>query len=685
METKKYEFRIKGLDCPNCALKVEEALKKEAFMKDVHLNFMDKKLSFKLEEVIEEPILINKINEIIDQIEPGVVIEPITREEQEVKKDKDYSLIIMLAITVISIILAKIFPHFEIAFMILAYVLVGFSVLKKSIINLFKGHLFDENFLMSLATLGAIYVGSYHEALAVMLFYQIGEFLQDRAIQASTNSIKSLVAIKSDEANVLVNGEIVVKKVEDVQIGDELVVKAGERIPLDGKIIDGIAHIDNAALTGESMPETKVIGNQVLAGGINLDKTFKMEVTKADQDSTVNKILNMVQEASAKKSASEKFITKFAKVYTPIVVLLAIIFLVVMVMLNGMGSFNLYLQRACTFLVISCPCALVVSIPLGIFAGVGKASKMGVLVKGGNYLELLPEVNNIVLDKTGTITKGQFEITDVSSPDVLKLAAYGEAYSNHPIAKVIIEKYGKSRLELDELKDYEEIAGEGIKVSYQGKDLLVGNYRLLKHFNIEAPEISEVGTVIYVSYNQKYQGYLIIRDQLKKDSFKAISELQKMHKNITILSGDNQKVVDQVKNELHLKNGYGDLLPQDKMQHLEAIIKKGKTMFIGDGINDAPSIMRADVGVAMGALGSDAAIEASDIVLMGDDLTSVVNTFKLANKTRKINYQNIAFAIGIKVLVLITSALGITSMWLGVFADVGVTLIAILNALRILK
>lgn len=556
-------------------------------------------------------------------------------------------------------------------FFFAAYIIAGLEVLKDALKNILKGQVFDENFLMSIATIGAICVGEYPEAVMVMLLYRIGEYFQDKAVEKSRHSISELMDIRPDYANL--DG----KKVspESVKIGDIITVNTGEKVPLDGIISEGQASIDTSALTGESIPKSVKAGDAISSGCINCDGVLKIKVTKLFEESTVSKILNLVENASAKKAQAEKFITKFAKIYTPVVVILALIIAVIPPLILD-TSFIVWVKRALTFLVISCPCALVISIPLSFFAGIGIASRKGILIKGSNYVEVLAKTSAVVFDKTGTLTEGVFKVTQIVSdnPDILKYAAYAESSSSHPIAKAIKAAYGK---EIPENNDIKEIAGMGIKAIVDGKEVLVGNSKLIKVEPIET-----MGTVVYVSIDRKFQGCIVISDEIRKDSYSAIANLKKSGIFTEMLTGDSKAAAENVEEILGLDKVYAELLPENKVEKIEELIStsKGRVLFVGDGINDAPVLTRADVGIAMGGLGSDAAIEAADVVIMDDKPSKVVDAIEIAKKTITIVKQNIAFAIGVKVLFLILGGLGLMTMWGAVFADVGVTFIAVLNA-----
>ena len=578
-------------------------------------------------------------------------------------------------------------------FFLVAYLITGGDVLLKACKNIIKGKAFDENFLMSIATIGALAIGEYPEAVMVMFLYQIGEFLQDKAVEKSKNSISSLMNLRPDYANVCKNDVISKKSPEEVNIGDIIVVKTGEKVALDGTITNGEAYIDTSALTGESYPRKVQTGDEILSGCVVDNGYIKIKVSKSFGESTVSKILELVENAGAKKANTENFITRFAKIYTPIVVICAL-FLAVLPPLLFHADFSVWFSRALTFLVISCPCALVISVPLGFFAGIGGASKVGILIKGSKYLEALSKVGTAVFDKTGTLTKGKFEVVKINSTDgtaeneILKLAATAENYSNHPIAISIKEAY-KGNIDTEKVSDISEISGKGIKVKIEDNEILIGNDRLMSEFAIEYPKTSDIGTVIYVAKNKQVAGFIVLADKIKESSKQAISILKKLAIQTVILSGDDQDVVNNVSFTLKTDKAFGKLMPADKVEKLEQLIsnsKKNKTvLFAGDGINDAPVLRRADIGVAMGAMGSDSAIEAADVIIMDDNPLKIVTGISISKKTMTIVKQNITFAIFIKLLFLILGAFGIMTMWGAVFADVGVTLIAVANSLRALK
>ena len=577
---------------------------------------------------------------------------------------------------------------------IASYIIVGMEIIKKAIRNIARGKVFDENFLMTVATIGAFGIGEFPEAVAVMLFYQVGELFQSYAVDKSRKSISSLMDIRPDFANVERNGKMQKVEPDDVKIGEIIVVKPGEKIPLDGYIVDGKSSLDTKALTGESLPIEASEGKEVLSGSINLNGLIKIKVTKEFGESTVSKILDLVENASSKKSKSENFITKFARYYTPIVVIIALILAIFPPLIIQGTTFSDWLYRALSFLVVSCPCALVISIPLSFFGGIGGASKMGILIKGSNYLEQLANTEIIVFDKTGTLTKGVFEVQkvkaiDTSEEELLKITAYAENYSNHPISLSVKKAYGK---EIDEkqIVKAQELSGLGIVARIGEQDVLVGNEKLMNENQIKFTKCSDIGTILYVAIEKKYAGYIVISDKVKEDAINTIKNLKKSNiKQTVMLTGDRKNVGESVARELGIDKVYTELLPDGKVEKVESLLKqkseKGKLAFVGDGINDAPVLAISDIGIAMGGLGSDAAIEAADIVLMTDEPSKIVNAIQLSKRTMRIVKENIIFAISIKILVLILSAFGLSTMWEAVFADVGVSVIAIINALRVLR
>jgi len=579
------------------------------------------------------------------------------------------------------------------AIFIVAYIVVGSEVVIKAIKNIMQGQVFQESFLMTVATVGALIIGEYPEAIAVMLFYQVGEYFQSYAVAKSRKSIANLMDIRPDHANVKRGDELVKVHPDEVAIGDIIVVRAGEKIPLDGRVLDGNSMIDTSALTGESVPREVGVGSEALSGCINVNGVLTIEVTKEFGESTVSKILDLVENASSKKANTENFITKFARVYTPIVMAAALLIAVIPPLVSG-GAWDDWIYRALTFLVVSCPCALVVSIPLSFFGGIGGASRRGVLVKGSNYLEALAQTEIVVFDKTGTLTKGVFNVQEVnavgiSEDDLLELTAYVESYSNHPISLSLKTAYGKD-IDNERIKEVEEIAGHGVSAMVDGRNIFAGNTKLMRKIGVEYSQDEIVGTAVHVAIDGQYAGYIVIADEVKEDAAEAIRLLKKANIRQTVmLTGDARSVGEKVAKELGLDKVYTELLPGDKVEKVEELLKqkstKGKLAFVGDGINDAPVLARADIGIAMGGLGSDAAIEAADVVIMTDEPSKLATGMRISQKTLRIAQQNIWLALSIKAIVLLLSAFGIATMWEAVFADVGVTIIAVLNSFRALN
>lgn len=579
---------------------------------------------------------------------------------------------------------------------LIPYLIIGYDIVWKAARNISHGQVFDENFLMMVATFGAFGVKEYSEAVAVMLFYQVGELFQGYAVGKSRQSISDMMDICPEYANIEENGTLTQVDPDDVEVGTIIVVKPGERIPLDGIVTEGESMIDTAALTGESVPRKAKVGDEIISGCVNGSGTLKVQVTKAFDDSTVAKILELVENASSKKAKVENFITRFAKYYTPVVTIGAVILAIVPPLILG-GGFGEWIQRACIFLVISCPCALVISVPLGFFGGIGAASKIGVLVKGSNYLEAVAEMDTIVFDKTGTLTKGEFKVSEII-PDtaggmdqatLLELAAYGEGYSNHPIANSIREAYGKP-LSMERVTNAEEVAGHGIHARIDGREVYLGNAKLMKAQQIPFTETRSAGTIVYLACDGAFAGTIVISDTIKEGAKEAIAEMKRVGvKKCVMLTGDREAAAQAVADTLGLDEVHAELLPADKVSEVEQLLakesEKGKLAFVGDGINDAPVLTRADIGIAMGSMGSDAAIEAADVVLMDDDVRKIASIVKIARKTLRIVKQNIVFALAVKALVLILGALGMANMWEAVFADVGVSVIAILNSMRALN
>ena len=725
---------LSGLDCANCANKIEAKVNKINGIKNASLNFSTTVLTVEINKEEEKNNIINEIKSIVKKLEPHVKVSEKadnkdidssrakctsscctnSHEHENHEKEqhghthefkennngflgyvKDNLLLIIGAIVYI-IALAYKSNENLLSFILfgISYLIIGGEVIFSAIKNIIRGEVFDENFLMSIATIGAFFIGEYPEAVAVMLFYQIGEVFQGYAVNRSRKSISSLMDIRADYANVLRNGKEIRVSPEEVSIGESIIVKPGERVPLDGTILEGTSFIDTSALTGESVPREVTIGNEILSGSINNNGVLKVKVDKEFGESTVVRILELVENASNKKAPTEKFITKFAKIYTPIVVTIAALVAIIPPMIIKDATFSDWLYKALSILVVSCPCALVVSIPLGFFSGIGAASKKGILVKGGNYLEALKDSEIVVFDKTGTLTKGIFEVTEInakniSKEELLEITAMGESHSNHPIAISIAKAYGKE-VNKDEIKDYKEISGHGIEVTIRKNDVLLGNSKLMKINNIGYDDIDSIGTIVHVAINGEYKGNIVISDEIKGNVKEALVELKEVGiKKTIMLTGDNRSVADKVAKDIGIDEVYSELLPGDKVSKVEEILNKrrskGKVLFVGDGINDAPVLARADIGVAMGGIGSDAAIEAADVVLMKDKIEEISEAIRVSRRTNKILWQNIIFSLGVKIIVMLLVVLGLTNMWAAVFADVGVTLIAVLNSMRIIR
>jgi len=699
------EILLEGLCCANCAGKIERESNNIDGVKSATVDFISTKLIMEIDDSSKQNVIIDNVKKIVKRIEPDVNVVVIDSKDKVSKiKDKEdeqesnKSEIIRLAIGAIIFLIATAmkFPNsVELLLYLASYVLVGGEVVLGALRNIRRGQVFDENFLMSIATIGAFAIGEYPEGVAVMLFYQIGEMFQDLAVNRSRKSISALMDIRPDFANLKINDDIKKVEPEEVKIGDIIIVKPGEKVPLDGKIIEGNSMVDTAALTGESVPREVGVGDNILSGVINKNGLLAIKVEKEFGDSTVAKILDLVQNASSKKAPTENFITKFARYYTPAVVFSALALAIIPPLVIDGAIFSDWIYRALAFLVVSCPCALVVSIPLGFFGGIGGASKNGILVKGGNYLEALNDVEIVVFDKTGTLTKGIFKVTEIkpekniSEDELIAYAAFAENYSNHPIATSILRAYGRE-IATDKVKNHEEISGHGVKVIAYGQEVLVGNYKLMNKENISYNEVESIGTVVHVAVDKKYAGYIVISDEVKDDSAKAIKALKAIGiKKTVMLTGDNKTVGAKIAKELGLDEVYAELLPDQKVEKLELLYKeksaKGKIVFVGDGINDAPVLARADIGIAMGGVGSDAAIEAADVVIMTDEPSKIASAIKIAKKTRSIVMQNIVFALGVKLVILVLVAFGMGTMWEAVFGDVGVALIAVLNAMRAMK
>ncbi|NJE00156.1 cadmium-translocating P-type ATPase [Thermococcus sp. LS1] len=693
------KLKLEGLDCASCTYEIEEALKKEGF-EFALVNFTTIGL------VIEGDV--ERAKEIVKKVEPGVKI--IEKEEHHHDNDHGhhhdhdedpqktlYFIIPSLVLFAVGMLLRYYYNYdnaFVLGIFVVSYLLVGWKVLRNAFINSVHGNVFDENSLIAIATLGAFAIREYPEAVGVMLFYIVGEFFQDIAVNKSRRSIKALLSLKAEYANLKVGDKIVRVKPEELKVGDIIIVKPGERVPVDGAVIGGSSSVDTSALTGESVPRTIKEGDEILSGMVNLSGLLTVKVTKELRESTISRILELVENASARKAKTEKFITKFAHYYTPAVVGLAALVALIPPLAFG-EPFSKWLYRALVLLVISCPCALVLSIPLGYFGGIGRAAREGILVKGSNFLDALSKATIVAFDKTGTLTKGVFKVTRIetrngfSEEDILRFAALAEAHSNHPIAKAIKEAYGKEINEA-QIKEHEEIAGHGVRAKINGVEVMVGNDRLLHRFDVEHDTCHIKGTVAHVVVNGKYAGYLAISDEIKEDAPKAIRELKRLGvKKVIMVTGDNRDVAEEIARQIGVDGFYAELLPEDKVKVIEELEKKKapneKIVFVGDGINDAPVLARADVGVAMGALGSDAAIDTADIVIMDDKPSKLPKGIKIARKTQRIVWENIIFALGVKLAFISLGILGEATMWEAVFADVGVALIAVFNAMRILR
>ena len=702
MPSKKITLLLEGLDCASCANKIEAEVNQINGVVKASVNFVSIKLEVYIEENKDENDIIDIIKNRIKIIEPEVHVVEINKinkvndNEQEEKEQKyEIALLIVGAVLFFIAMFFNISNQFKFILYLISYVILGGDVLLNAIRNIFRGKIFDENFLMAIATLGAFFIRQYPEGVAVMLFYKVGESFQSYAVNKSRKSISELMDIRPDYANLKIGNETKKVSPEEVNIDDIIIVKAGEKIPLDGVVVEGKSMVDTSALTGESVPVKVELGSNVLSGSINNNGILEIKVSKRFEESTVSKILDLVENASSSKAETENFITRFAKYYTPVVVIVALCLAIIPPLILSNNSWFGWIYRALVFLVVSCPCGLVISVPLGFFSGIGTASKNGLLIKGSNYLESLSKAEIVVFDKTGTLTKGVFKVTkinneeNISKEELLEYAAYAEYYSNHPIGLSIVKSYNKE-INKNEIKDYNEISGHGISVTVKNQKVLVGNSKLMNKENITYKEAPQIGTIAHIAVDNKYYGYLIISDEIKDDAKKAIEGLRKIKiKNIVMLTGDSKAVAENVSKELNLDSVESELLPDQKVEKVEELYKtkspKGTLVFTGDGINDAPVLAIADVGVAMGGLGSDAAIEAADVVIMNDEPSKLIDGIKISRRTEKIVWQNIIMALAVKFIVLTLGALGIANMWEAVFADVGVTLIAVINSIRIMK
>lgn len=739
-----YKIKIGGLDCPNCTAKLERGIKENKNFFDVSLSFVNKLLILKSELSIEE--VKHELNKIINKVEPDAYIEEDEHhhehhhhERQDCccnhehhghhheekcechhhehhhkheegccshehhhhshKKENKKLEIILMAISIIILIIGLLLESYVILstiLFIISYLVISYDILIKSFKNIIRGQIFDENFLMAIASIGALILKEYHEAILVIFLYKLGELFQDYALNNSHKSIKNLLELQPKVANLVINDEVKEVDPSIVNVNDIILIKVGERIPLDGIIIEGSSSFDTSSINGESLPKDLEVNDYVNSGYINLSKVIKVKVLKEYKDSTVNKMLKLIEESSVNKSNNEKFITKFSKYYTPLVCLLAFLVALIPSLIHIINpniikeGFDIWVYRALVFLVVSCPCALVISVPLAFFSGIGRCSKDGILVKGSNYLEKMSKVSSIVFDKTGTITKGNFVVSEVynentSKEEVLKYAYICDYYSNHPIALAIKDKCKDLNIELG--SNYEELSGLGSKCLIDNKVLLVGNHKLMELNNIEYSKLDLIGTIIYVSLDNVYLGSIVIKDELKDNIKESIKKINNQNINTLMLSGDNESIVKEVCESVDIKSYKANLNPIDKVNELEKEIKKAKDniIFIGDGVNDAPSLVKADVGISMGSIGSDVAIESSDIVINDDNIDKINTLLKVSKKTTNIVKQNIIFSIGVKVLVMILSAIGFANIILGIFADVGVMILAVLNAIRILR
>lgn len=705
----KKEYEIENLHCGGCASKIQYELDKLTELEGVNVDFYTKKLKFTLKEEINEEELIEKLNKIADKVEPGTYFKKVKNDDNNLNENEDTHeqnrshgneliskldlIILTIGITlfVVGLTLPKSLQKDII--LVIAYGLSGYDILLNALKNLKRGKFLDENFLMSIATVGALALGDFGEAAGVMIFYKIGEFFQDMAVNNSKKSIAKLMSIKPEFANVKdKNGIIEMMNPSKVKVGDILVIKPGERVPLDGIIVTGTTTLDKSALTGESVPVVGEVGSEILSGCININGTIEVKTTKVYSQSTVSRIIDMVQSAGSKKAHAEKFITKFARYYTPLVVFMAIL-IGVGVPLFYDGNFKLWFSRALIFLVISCPCALVLSVPLTFFSSIGKGSKDGILIKGGNYLERLKNIDTVVFDKTGTLTKGSFKVTKIevikgSEKYLMEYAKAGEFYSNHPIGKAILN-YGDVEISEWDIQGHNEKAGYGVNALYSGKEILVGSRKFLESHNINVELPEAFGTVVYVAVDSEFIGRIFVEDEIKENSRKTIDELKSQGIDVYMLTGDNKKTGKHIGDILGIDEDKvcTNLLPQDKVSKLEEIKSKSKkgTIFVGDGINDAPVLAMADIGISMGKLGSDIAIESSDIVLMNDDPYKIIEALHLGQRNNQVVLENVGFALGVKIVVMILGVLGIANLWLAIFADVGVSVLAVLNASKILS
>ncbi len=666
-----YKIIMENLLCTGCAGKVEKTLNSQDYIDEAIFNLATQTMILSTSNKVEEDDLLKKVTKIVDSIETGVLV--YYKNKKIVKRSTDYT----LYITILGVITFLVFAQLDnILLMYLGYALAANRIIKKSIMSIVHKTMFDENTLMLVATLAAMYIKEYYEAVAVIIFYSVGEFFQERAVKKSKNEIENLISLKVDTVRIVRGFKEYLIDPEQLKVGDIMIIPKGKLIPVEGRVSKGNSSIDASQITGESIPNVVSIGDDIISGSINIGQMLEVEVVKTYENSTLAKIIDLIENSTANKSETEKFITKFARYYTPAVAIIALLLVLIPTLVNQ-ANFNEYLYRGAIFLVISCPCALVLSIPLSYYAGIGKSASIGVLYKGSNHLETLTKVKNLFTDKTGTLTKGNFEVTEYSSNEALQIAASIERYSTHPIAKAVTKEFSGEYIELSEVT---ETTGKGLSAKLNQDIIHVGSKSFMDDLGIEVEELS--GSIVYIIKNNKYFGHIVIKDQLKQSSLEAINGFKKQGIDIYMLTGDKDEVASEVANELGINYKSG-LLPDQKLDFMNSI--NGVSLFIGDGINDAPALVNADVGVSMGARGSDLAIEVADIIVMDDSLSTFFKSFEIAFKTKRIVIQNITFALGIKLVFLSLGGFGLSTMWMAIFADVGVSLIAVLNSLRILK
>lgn len=681
------KLMVEGLDCPSCAEKIKSEISKIKNVKKVELDFLSKKLDVTTVSDNKSDIVEN-VKSIVKYFEPDVLVSEVDSSHVETSYFKEEKKNIFRMIIAFIIFIIGFFTEYKFILFSIAYLVSGYDVIIKAFKNILKLKPLDESFLMTIASLGAFFINEYAEAVAVMLFYQAGELFNDFAVHKSRKSISNIMKLRPDYANIMHENKMIKTSPENVKIGEFIYVKSGERVPIDGVVLEGTSYVDNSAITGESVPIKIEKNSEIYSGGVNLEGLIKVKTTKDFKNSTLNQILELTQTAHSKKAITERFITRFANIYTPVVVALALILLAIPVVIFKQ-DFSTWLYKSLTFLVVSCPCALVISVPLSYFGGIGRAAKRGIIIKGGVYMETLSKCNYLVLDKTGTLTKGNFKVVDikaksVSEDDLIKYCAYAESISNHPIANAIKKSY-KGDIPINEIKG-KEITGKGMMVSYKDKVILCGNEKLLSENNISVEKSENSSTIIHVAVNGQYYGYVEVADEIKKEAFNFIKNIKKIGvQKAIMLTGDKKDISEKIASKLNLDEVKSELLPSDKLSVVDELINKSnKVIFVGDGVNDAPVLARADIGIAMGGVGTDSAIEAADIIIMNDDLNKINEAISISKKTKNIVMQNIIFALVIKFSVLILSALGIVSMWWAVFADVGVSFLAIINSMSLL-